>query len=75
MDQTSDLNNLALNVLQITNVPLSVVPDKVVFFVKRIRKLLNQAETANKKVTHYVSNDFNLYYPDVGNKKSVDTLG
>ena len=61
MDQTSDLNNLALNVLQITNVTQSVVPDKVVSFVKRIRQLLNQAEAANKKVTNYVSNDLNLY--------------
>lgn len=44
-------------------------PDKVIFFVKTIRRLVNQAEAANKKVISYVSNSLKRYYPAKETKK------
>ena len=48
---------------------LKAHPDKVVFFLKRIKKLVEQVDAANKKVTTYVSNSLKQYYPD---KKAAD---
>ena len=43
---------------------LKAHPDKVVFFLKTIRRLVEKWEAANKKVTSYVSNSLKQYYPD-----------
>jgi len=37
-------------------------PDKIVFFVNKIKKLIDEADKANRKITEYVSLSANRYH-------------
>ena len=52
---------------------LKIHPDKVVFFVKKIRQLVNQVDDSNKKVTHYVSQGIKRYEKETGTEPKKET--